>query len=262
MTVYQTFAPVIANEEIIPGHRVLVCHSPDIAARANPGHFLNVLASDTFNSILRKPFSIFQADTVTGYVSMLYQVSGATTLGMSRKIPGDLVDLAGPLGGRLFSRPPDEQLTHVLIGGGYGVPPLVFFAKRLRAETPDASIIFIVGARQKDLLLCELEMTELGVDVRPTTEDGSHGTRGRVTDALTPLLNSQIAVYCCGPTPMMRAVGELCIAANVPCQLSVEVSMPCGVGVCMGCVLDLTDGRRVRTCIDGPVFEAREVAWK
>ena len=103
------------------------------------------------------------------------------------------------------------------------------------------------------------------MDARVATEDGSHGIPGRVTDVLEPLLRENaglpVTVYCCGPTPMMKAVAELCLKLGVTCQLSVEVAMPCGIGVCMGCVLDLTDGRRVRCCVDGPVFEAGEVKW-
>jgi dihydroorotate dehydrogenase electron transfer subunit len=262
VTVIQTNARVIENEEVIPGHRVLVCSAPEIARLAAPGHFLNVLASGTYESILRKPFSIFQADPAAGTISMLYAVVGATTLGMARKEPGDFLDLIGPLGGNVFSPDPRDDILHILVGGGYGVPPLVFLAERLRLERPDARILFIVGARRKDLLLCEAELGVIGVECFPATEDGSHGTQGRVTDVLVQHLKHHSVVYCCGPTPMMRAVGDLCIKAGVPCQVSVEVPMPCGVGVCMGCVLDLTDGKRVRSCTEGPVFEAAEVIRK
>lgn len=262
MTVIQTFATVLENEEIIPGHRVLICRAPEIAMGASPGHFINVLASGTYQSILRKPFSIFRADSQGGTIAMLYQVWGATTLGMARKGPGDIVDLVGPLGGRVFEADDRRNAFHIMVGGGYGVPPLVFLAERLKAENPDAEILFIVGARRKDLLLCEPDLLMLGVEFAPSTEDGSHGTHGRVTDVLMRRLTSNAAVYCCGPTPMMRAVGDLCTAEGVPCQVSVEVPMPCGVGVCMGCVLDLADGRRVRSCTEGPVFPAKEVVWK
>ena len=262
MTVIQTFATVVENEEIISGHRVIVCSAPDIAAIAEPGHFVNVLASGTYESILRKPFSIFHADPVSGQIALLYQVLGATTLGMARKAPGDVVDIVGPLGRRVFEVDSRDDVLHVMVGGGYGVPPLVFLAERLKSIKPDVKILFIVGARRKDLLLCEPELLRLGVDFAPSTEDGSHGTTGMVTDVLKDHLSSDAAVYCCGPTPMMRAIGDLCIAAGVSCQVSVEVPMPCGVGVCMGCVLDLVDGKRVRSCTEGPVFQAREVIWK
>jgi dihydroorotate dehydrogenase electron transfer subunit len=111
-------------------------------------------------------------------------------------------------------------------------------------------------------LVCEAELSSLGVTVIAMTEDGGYGRKGRVTDSLSEVLDARSAVYCCGPTPMMRAVGDMCMALSVPCQLSLELPMPCGMGVCMGCVLDTSSGRRVRACCDGPVFPAETVVWK
>ena len=261
----QVFAPILSNDEIIADHKVLTCEAPAIAALAQPGHFVNALTAERFDPLLRKPFSIYTVDRDRGRISLLYSIVGATTLGMARKRPGETLDLVGPLGGRLFQPDARPGAAHVMVGGGYGVPPLVFLSRELRLAQTDPKITFIIGARRKDLLLCEAELTAAGVDARAATEDGSHGTPGRVTDVLEPLLRERagqpVTVYCCGPTPMMRAVGELCQSLGVPCQLSVEVAMPCGIGVCMGCVLDLADGRRVRCCVDGPVFDASEVKW-
>lgn len=261
----QVFAEVLSNEEVIRNHRVISCVAPEIASQARPGHFVNALTAERFDPLLRKPFSIYTVDRERGEISLLYSVVGAITAGMAKKRAGDRLDLVGPLGGRLFQPDSRPDALHVMVGGGYGVPPLVFLARELQQQNAQAQIVFIIGARHKDLLLCEVELLAAGVDARVATEDGSHGTTGRVTDALAPLLHQNagkpVSVYCCGPTPMMRAVGDLCQSVDVPCQLSVEVSMPCGVGVCMGCVLDLTDGRRVRCCVDGPVFDSREVVW-
>ncbi|HEX5322254.1 MAG TPA: dihydroorotate dehydrogenase electron transfer subunit [Capsulimonadaceae bacterium] len=262
MPVQQTLATVVANDELILNHKVLVCEAPEIARDARPGHFVNVLASDWYGSVLRKPFSIYQADPKAGQIAMLYQITGATTQGMSRKVPGDQLDLVGPLGGRVFVPDTRKDVDHVMVGGGYGVPPLVFLASELRSEDAHAKIAFIIGARRKDLLVCEGDLDALNVTAYMATEDGSHGHRGRVTDVLKNLLQSNTTVYCCGPTPMMKAVGELCGKAGVPCQVSLEVPMPCGVGVCMGCVIDMTDGRRLRACLDGPVFDPSEVVWR
>lgn len=262
MPVLQTQAQIVANDEIIRDHKVLVCRAPEIARQAEPGHFVNVLASDWYGSILRKPFSIYQADPNSGEISLLYQITGATTHGMSRKAAGDTIDLVGPLGGKVFSPDPRPNVKHIMVGGGYGVPPLVFLAQRLRERNAATPIDFVVGARRKDLLLCESDLIAMDVGTYMATEDGSHGRQGRVTDVLAELLAPDSVVYSCGPTPMMRAVGDLCQSVGVPCQISLEVPMPCGVGVCMGCVVDLADGRRVRACTDGPVFDSREVVWK
>ena len=261
----QVLAPILANDALIAGHKVVVCEAPALAASAQPGHFVNVLTAERTDPLLRKPFSIYTVDRERGQISLLYSIVGATTQGMARKRPGDMLDLVGPLGGRIFQPDTRPDAFHILVGGGYGVPPLVFLSRELQIAHAHPNMTFIVGARRKDLLLCEAELLAAGVDARAATEDGSHGTAGRVTDALAPLLaehsGKPVTVYCCGPTPMMRAVGDLCQSVGVPCQLSVEVAMPCGIGVCMGCVLDLADGRRVRCCVDGPVFEASEVAW-
>ncbi len=260
----QCFATVVSNEVIIPDHHVLTCRAPAIAAQARPGHFVNALiASSGHDPLLRKPFSLYTADPVAGEISILFSLVGATTHGMAHKRPGETLDLVGPLGGRLFTPDPRPGTTHVMAGGGYGVPPLVFLSRQLRHAGED--VIFLIGARHKDLLLCEEELRAAGVDARPHTEDGSWGAVGRVTDGLRPLLEERgdtpLTVYCCGPTPMMRAVAELCLSHGVPCQVSMEVGMPCGLGVCMACVLDLADGRRVRCCTEGPVFRAEEVRW-
>ena len=261
----QVLARVLSNKTIIPDHKVLVCETPGIAALAQPGHFVNALTAERFDPLLRKPFSIYTVDRERGQISLLYSIVGAVTQGMARKRPGETLDIVGPLGGRLFQPDTRPGATHIMVGGGYGVPPLVFLSRELQNAQTNPRLMFIIGARRKDLLLCQAELTAAGVDARATTEDGSHGTQGRVTNVLEPLLRERagqpVTVYCCGPTPMMRAVGEMCVSLGVGCQLSVEVAMPCGIGVCMGCVLDLADGRRVRCCVDGPVFQASEVKW-
>jgi dihydroorotate dehydrogenase electron transfer subunit len=275
--------PVVSNVPIIADHRVVTCVAPEIAAAARPGHFVNILAGDSTDPFLRKPFSIYTVDRELGQISVLYSIVGAVTKMMARKRVGDDLDLVGPLGGRIFTPDPRPGVTHIMAGGGYGVPPLVFLAREI-LKTPTARlrpghdatalsappptgkvVVFLIGARRADLLLCEAELVAAGIDTRVTTEDGSRGIRGRITDGLAPILENDgdgpYAVYCCGPTPMMHAVGDLCSRMSVPCQVSVEVAMPCGVGVCMACVIDTTDGRRVRCCTEGPVFDAGEVAW-
>jgi len=258
-------APVVSNVEIIPDHKVVTFVCPEIAQVARPGHFVNILVSDGYDPFLRKPFSIYRADPATGEVAVLYSIVGRITTRMARLRPGDTLDLVGPLGGSLFDADPRQGALHIMVGGGYGVPPLVLFSNRLRVADPTARLAFLIGARRDDLLLCEAELLEAGFDARVSTEDGSRGLRGRVTHLLEPLLaeakDDPVAVYCCGPTSMMEAVAKLAARYGAACQVSIEVGMPCGLGVCMGCVIDLADGRRVRSCLDGPVFAAGEIAW-
>ena len=261
----QVFAPVISNVEIIPNHKVITCIAPEIADQAEPGHFVNVLVTEATDPLLRKPFSVYKADKQSGQIELLYSIVGATTTGMSRKIPGETLDLFGPLGGKLFDATRPETSHHIMVGGGYGVPPLIFLANNLLAQDPSVKIDFIIGARTKSLVVGETDVHSLGLNPRITTEDGSHGFRGRVTDVLRTVLASAEAsttmVYCCGSTPMMKAVSEVSAEYGAQCQVSLEAAMPCGVGVCMGCVVDMADGRRVRSCVDGPVFLGSEVQW-
>lgn len=261
----QLLSRVISNVEIIPNHKVITVLCPEVANQALPGHFLNVLVADVTDPLLRKPFSIYKVDTNSGELSLLYSIVGETTLGMSRKRPGDMLDLFGPLGGVLFDSSAAKNGRHIMVGGGYGVPPLIFLAKTIRDRSVDEKIEFILGAKSRLLVVGDQDVRDLGLSPLISTEDGTLGVLGRVTDLLHPLLNlpnqPQTTVYCCGSTGMMRAVADLCGGYPVHCQISLETAMPCGVGVCMGCVVDMADGRRVRSCVEGPVFEAEEVKW-
>lgn len=260
-------ARVISNTPVVAQHNVLVCHAPEIAQAARPGHFVNALTHGA--GTRRKPFSVFQADPDSGRIALLYQVRGETTQGMAAKQPGDVLDVIGPLGGRVFDADPEAAAVHVLVGGGYGVPPLVFLAQRLRNAWSDCEIRFVLGARSKELLLCEADIAGLNIALDIRTEDGTHGAQGLVTDSLNviiaahgPETDCPARVYTCGPSSMMHAVAEMCATASVPCQVSVAVPMPCGVGDCLECLIDTTDALRVRACLEGPVFDSRIIVWK
>jgi dihydroorotate dehydrogenase electron transfer subunit len=153
-----------------------------------------------------------------------------------------------------------------------GAPPLYFFAQRLcAADSADCKILVVNGARSRDLLVGVEEFDQLDVDVTYTTDDGSHGRQGIVTDVLEELLTSAsgpVHVYTCGPTVMMRAVAEVCTSHGSPCQVSLETLMPCGLGVCMGCVVKIKDDsspggfQYLRSCYEGPVFPADRIIWE
>ncbi|MFN7829566.1 MAG: FAD-binding oxidoreductase, partial [Armatimonadota bacterium] len=204
-----------------PRHFVLTMKSAHLATKSRPGHFIAV-AADTGSAILRKPFSVYTVDKDAGEIAILFSVYGPTTTAMSRMLPGDSIDVLGPLGGRIFNPEPINGIHHILVGGGYGVPPLNYLAKSIRAAAPDAHVTVIIGARTKNLLVGDEGLLDAGVDVVYCTDDGSAGVHGRVTDALLPLLQQNTRVYTCGPTPMMKAVGELSEAHGVDCQVSLE----------------------------------------
>lgn len=257
-------APVVSNEKLVaPGHYVLTFHAPDLVADVRPGQFVTISGgSDAGAQILRRPFSVFSADPETGNASILFSVYGPVTTVMARFKPGDTLDLLGPLGGHVFEADPRPGVDHILVGGGYGVPPLVFFGRTILERDPSATVTFINGARTRDLLVGTDGVEAFGARLLCATDDGSHGTCGRVTDVLAELLRDQpAAVYTCGPTPMMRAVAEMAASKNAPCQVSLEPFMPCGIGICMGCAVARKDGTYARGCFDGPVFDGTEVVW-
>ena len=207
---------------------------------------------------------------MAGSFAVVYLVRGAFTRGMAELPVGGTVSAVGPLGGA-FSRPASAEATAVMVAGGVGAPPLYFHASELvRTGFPVDRITVINGARTASMLIAGDDFVALGVDARITTDDGSAGVRGLVTDELRRMLDAGpvSSVCACGPTPMLRAVADVCAASSTPCQISVETLMPCGMGVCMGCVVKRRDPASetgfsyARACHDGPVFDAQELIWE
>jgi dihydroorotate dehydrogenase electron transfer subunit len=253
-------------------YQALTLVAPRIAEAARPGQFVHLLAGEDRSFPLRRPFSIHRVDPPggsggPGTVEVVFDVVGAGTLALSRLRAGDVVDVLGPLG-RPFA-PPGEPAGCVLVGGGYGTAPLFFLAAELRARR--CRVDFVIGAASAARLLDPAEAGRLGHSLAVTTDDGSAGRRGLVTDPLPDLLARTGAgrVYACGPMPMLAAVSRLSAAAGVPCQVAVEEQMACGTGICFSCVLPVGGGggagpaetRMARSCLEGPVFDGAAIAW-
>lgn len=248
----------------------MVFFAPPIALEAQPGQFVEILYGQDYAPLLRRPFSIYRVDRDRGLISILFLARGSFTSGLSQKKPGDTVSLIGPLG-RPFHWKRDNPTQHILVAGGIGVPPIYFLAETLhhaRQHTDVGEIIVLNGAKSKEMLVGLVEFGRLELNLFTLTDDGSHGEKGLVTDRLRSLLllHSSLprSIYACGPTPMLQAVAKLAIEFNVPCQISVETSMPCGVGFCNGCVVRVktTEGMRyARACWEGPVFDAKMLHW-
>jgi dihydroorotate dehydrogenase electron transfer subunit len=196
---------------------------------------------------------------------MLYRVVGKGTARLSALREGDSLDVLGPLGRGFDPRGDDEE--KLLVGGGIGLAPLHLLATQLaKRKSP---VRLFAGGRTRDDLLCLAEFEGLGVDCRCATEDGSFGARGVVTVALEShlaALKGRAALYACGPDGMLRALAKIAAGRALPCQVSLEERMACGVGACLGCV---TAGRNHSpqtpdyrcVCAEGPVFESGELAW-
>lgn len=241
--------------------------APGIAEGFRPGHFVAVAVGGPNTSmILRRAFALYNATPAgdfAGTVQFIVASHGPGTQWLVDRRAGDTLNLVGPLG-RPFDLPPTPGPA-VLVGGGYGTAPLVTLAARLMAA--GCPIEVIIGAASADRLFGELVVRRSVGTVTVTTDDGSSGLAGRVTDPLPEAITRLGArtVYACGPMPMLRAVGDVAAAHGVPAQVAVEESMACGIGVCMTCVLPVRgdDGRSrfVRSCVEGPVFDAARVRW-
>ena len=264
----QVLAEILGSREVSPGHYRLTLSNAEIATNAQAGHFVHVLPRQThsFDPFLRRAFSIVfkREDTF----DILFRVSGKGTKAMSQWSPGEIIDLLGPLG-KTFA---PLGTSSLLIGGGVGTPPMAMLASQ-RSESDVQSITALIGARTKAEVLCEEDFARYNVEMEIATDDGSKGHHGLVTELLENHLQSVKShaapprVYACGPLPMLRAVAEVCERYQAPCQISLEENMPCGVGVCNGCVIPVINSgddyetyRRI--CVDGPVAWAHEIQWK
>lgn len=241
--------------------------APTVATRTRPGQFVALSVGGAESALLlRRSFSVYRASADGahgGTVEIVFADVGRGTRWLAQVRPGTRIDLVGPLG-RPFALP-REQVACALVGGGYGSAPLFLAAQGLARRGCRAH--FVLGAATRDRVFGTHEAEQTGASVAVTTEDGSAGARGRVTDALPELLHREgiEVVYACGPMGMLAAVSALCSRVGIYCQCAVEESMACGIGVCMTCVLPVVgeDGttRMVRSCTQGPVFWGDRVRW-
>lgn len=264
--------PVQVTGEVLAVKRVgaylsMTLVVPGVAEGAKPGQFIAVaIGGQDSGMILRRAFSIYavkERGVYGGTVEFIFAVAGRGTEWLSKLHPHDPVDVVGPLG-RPFKLPANPAVC-TLVGGGYGSAPLFPLADILRAR--GCTVNFVLGASTSDRLFGALDAKRVSTLVAFTTEDGSQGERGRVSDVLPEMFAKSGAevVYACGPMGMLRAVAELAEQYGIPSQLAVEEAMACGIGVCMTCVLPVRgdDGitRMVRTCVDGPVFMGDSIRW-
>lgn len=251
---------IVSNERDTDLYFRLVVRAPRIAPLVQPGQFVHARILPLKEALLRRPFSVFQVSGDT--LSILYKTIGQGTEVLSRMGPAEELSLIGPLG-HGFTVPRLDGEIPLLVAGGYGMAALYLLAQR----SPQKGVAFVGGRRRVDIL-CEEEFRALGWEVRVATEDGSRGERGLVTQPLLTELRRGTAgrkLFACGPTPMLKAVGQLAAQFNLPAELSLDEHMCCGIGVCLTCVAPVkaADGWEYqRTCTEGPVFDSRQIAWE
>lgn len=255
---------IVTRVEQLSGENVrLTLKAPDIAGCCRPGQFVMIRTSEGKDPLLRRPFSIHQADSA-GHIQIYFKVVGRGTELLARVRVGEELSVFGPLG-RGFGI--GDTAPVCIIGGGLGIAPLLFLAKevsrRRQAAGACATDLIILGGRsQSEVQPLMADFQELGIRTVAATDDGSYGHRGFVTDVLkTVELEQGTQVYACGPEPMMAAIAAYCQQHQLDCQVSVETAMACGMGACLGCNRPVGDGKYVHVCIDGPVFAAEELKW-
>lgn len=260
MLIFQEKTTVIRNDPLSGDIFRLTVRSPDIACSSRPGQFVMVQAGEG-TPLLRRPFSVHQT-MADGSLQILFKVLGTGTRILSRLQESDQLDIVGPLG-QGFNFDPGSPAC--LVGGGMGIAPLLFLAKKMiQKGFMPAEIIVLLGARTRDELApLANDFKAMGVALKLITDDGSLGEKGFVTDLLGRVQTGfRLDVFCCGPHPMMAAVAKLCEVKGYTCQVSLETMMACGLAACLGCAVSKADGSGyLHVCKDGPVFEANEVTW-
>ena len=254
-------AKVLAHEEIGTGYRTLVLSAPKMAEDLLPGQFVHVRVPALEASALRRPFSVFDAED--GKVTVLYKTVGRGTAALNAVRVGDTVSVLGPLG---HGFPLKCDGVPLLVGGGYGVAPLHFLAKRyVQAAGLPKPMLFIGGRTKNDLLALD-RFAELGIEIRTATNDGSAGEKGLVTDPLDDTLaqlrheGRSFELFACGPDPMLKAVALRATGTGSKGWISMDRHMVCRVGACYACIQKTVRGNS-RCCIEGPVFAAEDLVW-
>lgn len=246
---------VLSHEEIGGGYRYLTLEAPEMSASLAPGQFVHVRVPALEASALRRPFSVFDAED--GKVMILYKTVGRGTIALNAAKPGDVVYVEGPLG---HGFPLKCDGTPLLVGGGYGVAPLHFLAKRLKNCK-----LFVGGRTAADLLAID-RFEKLGVETHVATNDGSAGAKGLVTVPLDEAIadlskkGEKFEFFACGPDPMLKAIAERALANGAKGWISMDRHMICGVGACYACIQKTVRGNS-RCCIEGPVFAAEDLVW-
>lgn len=222
-----------------------------------PGQFAQLRVDGSKETFLRRPISINFVDTKLNQIWFLVQLVGAGSRALGRLREGDTLNALLPLGNG-FSMPVSADKKHLLVGGGVGTAPLLYLGAQMNLM--GMRPIFLLGARTKDMLL-QLEDFERVGDVYVTTEDGSAGEKGFVTQHSILFKQHFDRISVCGPSPMMKAVARFARANSVPCEVSLENMMACGLGACLCCVEKTVKGN-VCVCTEGPVFDINELTWE
>lgn len=250
---------VTANERLHNNYCLLKLTADQTLPEMVPGQFVEVKVDNSTSTFLRRPISVNYVDRTTNELWLLIQLVGDGTRKLGKSVVGDIINIVLPLGNG-FSIPEssckDEPI--LLIGGGVGTAPMLYLGECLK--NAGFKPMFLLGARSKEDLL-QLDKFEQIGKVNVTTEDGSMGEKGYVTNHSVLKAHRFNQIYTCGPKPMMMAVAKYAAAEGINCEVSLENTMACGVGACLCCVEKNKEGHNVCVCSEGPVFNIKDLSW-
>lgn len=251
---------ILSNVSLTDKLWIIEVACPEVGKTILPGQFVHLLVPGMEGHILRRPFSVYYTKDEGTIIGILYQVVGFGSAHMTALEPEDMLEVLGPVGHGWNA---SDTVAHaLLVAGGVGSAPLYLHAEELVSR--GISVDVVLGA-QNDKALVSLERYQALVGnnhVWVATDDGSLGHRGFCTDVVAKCIEqaSYDYVACCGPEPMMRIVSQITLAQGIRSYVSLEKRMACGIGACLGCIVETKQGRK-RSCVDGPVFDAAEVLW-
>lgn len=275
-------AQIISHQAYEGKQHIMQLRAPDTASSALPGNFIHLVCDPSLP--MRRPMSIMRADKKTGSIDILYKVHGHGTSLLSQRKTGESINLLGPIGKPFKLN--NYRKRPLLIGGGVGIPPMVFLAEHIRNLDEECNPFVIMGSEvpftfktrpsqiivpgiPEGVIACIPLLEDWGVASRLTSQQGYPGCyEGYVTDLARLWIDSiadrldEIEIFSCGPTPMLKAVAALAQEYGVPCEISLEEYMACGIGGCAGCAVEVKTDKgpaMKRVCVDGPVFEAGTV---
>ena len=247
---------IVTNTEIAPGIYSMTIHMPEAAKNAHPGQFVMVYTGKG-ELLLPRPISICDADGEV--LRLVYQVVGKGTEAMAQMQHGGYVKILAPLGKGFFLSPEAARTplkSVALVGGGIGTPPLLLLAKKLKAQ--GAYVDVYLGFRANPILTAEFKA--IADNLHIATEDGSVGHKGNILEVLQQKSQPYDEILACGPRPMLGALANYAQSKGILCQVSMEERMACGLGTCVGCVLEIS-GTYLRICTEGPVFYSDKINW-
>lgn len=258
----QVLAELVKKEQLKPDIYKFSVKAPSIVKIAKPGNFIEIRVSETTEPFLRRPISIYSLDKENGILEFIFQVKGKGTEILAKRENRKQIDIVGPLGYGTFQYENYQKLA--IIGGGIGVFPLYELAKCAKADNKKVSTY--LGFRNKDFVVVEEEFQKVSDEIILTTDDGSYAKQGFAINYLKEDIEKGKvdSIYACGPLPMLKAVQILAIEKDIPCQISLEEKMACGLGVCLGCAVKTAKSPKdapeyLHVCKAGPVFNAKDV---